>query len=91
MGGLYLAALFGFIGGLTRAFVGLLKYKQIPKAKRKFRIDYLFFTLIASGVIGIFCGLLVATEFKLSLLAGYAGTDFIESIYKIKRKQKITI
>ncbi len=82
--------LFGFIGGLTRAFVGILKYR-LPKKKGKFKPIELAFTIIASGIIGLFCGLLVATDFKLSLLAGYAGTDLIEGIYKIRRKQKIAI
>jgi len=87
---LLLAGLFGFIGGLTRAFVGILKHR-LPKKKDKFKPVELAFTIIASGIIGLFCGLLVATDFKLSLLAGYAGTDLIEGIYKIRRKQKITI
>jgi len=63
----------------------------LPKKKSKFKPAELIFTIIASGIIGLFCGLLVATNFKLSLLAGYAGTDLIEGIYKIRRKQKIAI
>ena len=90
MNNLLLAGLFGFIGGLTRAFVGILKHR-LPKKKGKFKPAELIFTIIASGIIGLFCGLLVATDFKLSLLAGYARTDLIEGIYKIRKKQKIAI
>lgn len=85
-----LAAIFGMTGGIARAFVGLLKYR-IPPKKGKFRPGAIIFTIIASGVIGLFAGLLVATNYTLSLLAGYAGTDFIEGIYKIRKKQKVTI
>ena len=81
-----LSAVFGLIGGITRALVGILKDKR--KNKRfKFKAFDFFFTIIASGFIGLFAGLLVMPDAKLSLLAGYAGTDFIESIYKIKGKQ----
>ncbi len=84
------AALFGFIGGLARACVGFLKYSYGTK-KPKFRSSAFWFTFIASGFIGIFSGLLVSTNFALALLAGYAGTDLLESIYKIKKKVNMTI
>ena len=88
---LYLqAALFGFIGGLARACVGMLKYKLNPKIKG-FKWQAIIFTLIASGVIGLFAGLFFPNDLKLSLLAGYAGTDFIEGLYKIRKKQLIQI
>ncbi len=53
--------------------------------------DLLLFTLFASGVIGVFCGLLVSADYRLNLLAGYAGTDFIESIYKVRKKTEVNI
>ncbi len=84
------AALFGFIGGLARACVGFLKYKLDPKIKG-FKLQAILFTLIASGIIGLFAGLFFPTDLKLSLLAGYAGTDFIEGLYKIRKKQLIQI
>ncbi|MDP2908582.1 MAG: hypothetical protein Q8N77_02130 [Nanoarchaeota archaeon] len=90
MNELLLTMVFGTVGGVTRACVGLLKYKTLPK-QGKFKLGALLFTIIASGVIGLFAGLVVSTDNALSLLAGYAGTDFIESIYKIRKKQEITI
>ena len=87
MNSIVLAAIFGTVGGMTRAFVGLLKYRLPPKTG-KFRVNALLFTIFASGFIGLFAGLLVATNYTLSLLAGYAGTDLIEGIYKIRKKQK---
>ena len=84
------AALFGFIGGLARACVGYTKYSYKNK-KAKFKPEAFLLTFAASGVIGIFAGLLVSTNFALALLAGYAGTDLIENIYKIKKKTKVMI
>lgn len=84
------AALFGFIGGLARACVGFMKYRSANK-KVKFKANAFLLTLIASGIIGLFCGLLISTNFALALLAGYAGTDLIENIYKIRKNVKIKI
>jgi len=84
---LLIAAIFGFVGGLARACVGFLKSRRLEK-KGKFEGRNFVFTLIASGIIGIFGGLLVSTNFALALLAGYAGTDLIENMYKISQKRK---
>lgn len=76
----------GFLGGLIRGTVGLLKWKGRPRGG-KFRMYYLLATIIASGMIGIFASIFVEGDFRFSLLAGYAGTDFIESIYKLRFRQ----
>ena len=39
---------------------------------------------MASGVVGMFTGLLYDVDYKVTLIAGYAGTDLIESVYKMK-------
>lgn len=76
---------FGLVGGLVRASVGLLKLKKLKT--EPFKLAYLISTLVGASIVGLFVGLVIATDFKLSLLAGYAGTDFIESIYKLKMRQ----
>ena len=78
---LLVATCLGFIGGITRIFVGLLKLKS----KSKFSYSRLIFTLLASWIIGIFCSLLISTDYALALVACYAGTDLIEGIYKITK------
>ncbi len=85
-----LPVIFGLIGGVTRAFVGLLKYYNLNK-RGKLKLSYILFTVIASGFIGVFCGLLVSQSYVHSMLAGYAGTDLIEGIYKIRKRQGILI
>ena len=74
-------AYYGFFGGVVRALVGLMKSRTF---KKKFDPTYLLFTLVASGVIGMASGLLVYGDYRLAILAGYAGTDFIEGVYRIK-------
>jgi len=76
------AAGFGFFGGIVRALVGLMKVKNI---KKKFNLMYFLVTVAASGLIGTFTGMLVGADYRLSLLAGYAGIDIIEGVYKIRK------
>ena len=78
----------GFLGGIIRGLIGIAKKVRSSQKKTKIRRDYIVLTLLASGGLGLLVGLFV-DDLKLALLAGYAGTDFIESIFKIKmRKEK---
>lgn len=78
----------GFIGGIVRALVGLSKYiSATPSKKRRYRIDWLVVTLLTSGGLGILAGVFIADDVRFALLAGYAGTDFIEGLFKIKMKK----
>lgn len=77
----------GFIGGIIRALVGLSKYiSATPAKKRKFRTDWLVVSLLSSGGLGLLAGVFIADDVRFALLAGYAGTDFVEGIFKIKMK-----
>jgi uncharacterized membrane protein YoaK (UPF0700 family) len=79
--------LVGAIGGTVRSLVGILKYMQQNKQDQKVRAGYLLFSIFVSAVIGGFAGALSEGNWKIAGLAGYAGTDFIEGLYKIKRGQ----
>jgi hypothetical protein len=79
----------GFLGGLIRGLIGIAKVlRSSPTRKKKIRKDYIIVSLLASGGIGLMVGMFVADDVRFALLAGYAGTDFIESLFKIKMKQK---
>jgi len=78
------SAIFGLIGGLVRGIVGLVKSRQ---KKKKFNPAYFLFSIVVSGVIGLFAGMLLNSDYKASLLAGYAGIDLIESLYKIGKSK----
>ena len=73
----------GSLGGIIRGLVGFVKNKTIEKANH-FKPQYFLITIAISGIVGAAAGILADTEWQVSFLAGYAGTDFIESLYKIK-------
>jgi hypothetical protein len=73
---------FGLFGGIIRSIVGLLKHK-VFSGKEKFNTTKFWFTIILSGLIGAFCALLTVGDYRIILLAGYAGTDLIQGVYKI--------
>lgn len=83
-----LAGLLGGIGGLTRGFIGLLKALSL---KRKILWFYYTITVLIAVVIGIFVGIIFNFDTRLSLLAGYAGTDILEGIYKSFAVQKVYV
>lgn len=86
--GIVLAGLLGGIGGLTRGFVGLLKALSL---KRKILWAYYAITVVIAVVIGVFVGIIFDFDSRLSLLAGYAGTDILEGIYKSFNVQKVYV
>ena len=89
MNNLLLNAIFGFIGGLARAFFGLVKHYRINKT-HNLKFSYLSITLIGSAFVGMFTSLLLTSSYSLSLVSGYVGMDIIESLIKAYRK-KLTL
>jgi len=88
MDALLLAALLGGIGGLTRGVVGLLKALSL---KRRILWGYYAITVAIAIIIGVFVGIIFDFDPRLSLLAGYAGTDILEGIYKSFAVQKVYV
>jgi len=80
------AALLGGLGGLTRGLVGLLKALSL---KRSILWNYYAITVLIAVIIGIFVGVIFNFDPRLSLLAGYAGTDILEGIYKSFAVKKV--
>lgn len=83
-----LPAILGAVGGLTRGFVGLLKALSM---RRKILWGYYAITIVVAFIIGIFTGLIFNFDYRLSLLAGYAGTDILEGIYKSFKVEKVYV
>ncbi len=81
-------ALLGGVGGLTRGVIGLLKALSL---RRKILWGYYAITVIVAAIIGIFTGIVFNIDYRLSLLAGYAGTDILEGIYKSFAVQKVYV
>ncbi len=79
-------ALLGGIGGITRGVIGLLKALSL---RRRILWAYYIITVVVAAIIGIFVGVVFNFDYRLSLLAGYAGTDILEGIYKSFQVQKV--
>ncbi len=75
-----LSGLLGAGGGLIRGLVGV--YKAV-KAKKKFKTDYFVLMLIVAILAGVLSGIIFSFDYRVSLLAGYAGTDILENGYKL--------
>jgi hypothetical protein len=88
MDGVMLAAVLGGVGGLTRGVVGLLKALSL---RRRILWNYYAITVLVAVVVGVFVGIVFDFDPRLSLLAGYAGTDILEGIYKSFAVQKTYI
>jgi len=88
MDNLLLTALLGGIGGLTRGFVGLMKAMSL---RRRILWGYYAITVLCAVVLGIFTGIIFSFDYRLSLLAGYAGTDILEGIYKSFAVSKVYV
>ncbi len=79
----------GFAGGLIRAAVGILKWQtRTPTRWMKFSTPYLISTVILAGMLGVVAGLYIQNDPRFAVLAGYAGTDFIEGLYRAKFKAR---
>lgn len=84
-----IAGLLGGLGGLTRGFVGLLKAMSL---RRRIIPSYFAITIFVAWIIGIFTGILFYNiDLRLAMLAGYAGTDILEAIYKLFKVKKAYI
>ena len=81
-------ALLGGVGGLTRGIVGLLKALSL---RRRILWGYYAITVLVAAIIGVFVGIVFNFDYRLSLLAGYAGTDILEGIYKSFAVQKVYV
>ena len=83
---LYIIA--GFVGGIARGLSSILKKRQ-KGTMGKFNYAYFFTTVFFSGILGGIAGALAENSWKTAFLAGYAGIDFIENLYKSSPFAKI--
>ena len=83
-----LVILGGLIGGALRGLIGIAK-GLVTKEEEKINYKYFFVSLAVSGLVGLVAALMLPVDFKFALLAGYAGSDFLETLYKMKLQGKL--
>ena len=67
----------GMVGGLVRGVIGIGKH--VVKNKEPFEIGKLLFSLATAMLAGAFAALITGGDWRISLLAGHAGSDLIDS------------
>ncbi len=83
-----MACVFGCMGGLIRSMISLLN----SKVKKKVIIwKYWMISTTVSGIVGAFMGIVLGFGLAISFLAGYAGLDIIDGIYKTFKSQKVIV
>lgn len=89
----------GFLGGLIRGVVGIIKYTLSYK---DVKLQWLYFggTALVSGLVGLIAAWAIqelgiafadleVTSPAFALIIGYAGGDFLENIFKTIMKKPI--
>ena len=71
--------LVGALGGFVRALYGLMK---AVNRNDKISVGYFLLTIIVAGIIGGILGSVFTVDYKLAAIAGYAGTDVLENVFK---------
>jgi hypothetical protein len=85
------AVVFGLLGGLVRGLVGVAKYFEKNKANQKLNLRYFTISIGIAALVGGVAGAIAGGDWRFAFIAGYAGTDFIEGLYKIRMKQGLEI
>ena len=88
----FLILIAGFGGGVVRGLVGFIKH-QFSYKEVGFKVLYFFGMMFLSGMVGVLCAVAIkelGMKFfgnfltpAMAFIIGYAGGDFIESIFKI--------
>jgi len=84
-----LAIIFGgLLGGLLRGLLGIAK-SLVTKKEETINYPYFLLFLTVSVIIGVIAASLWPEgDFRIALLAGYAGSDFLEGLFKLKFQEK---
>ena len=69
--------------------------KDLPDLKTlkgiQFDIIYFAFIVLVSGFVGIMVGYAFDDNFLVAMIAGYAGGDFLDNVYKLVAKKSKAI
>ena len=77
----------GLVGGALRGVVGIAK-TLVTKKESSINYGWFFVSVAVAMGIGIIAATFMEGDFRVALLAGYAGTDLLESLLKLKFKEK---
>ena len=75
----------GLIGGLLRGLMGIAK-TLVTKKETSINYSQFFVSISVAMAIGIIAATFMGGGFEIALLAGYAGSDLLEGLFKLKFK-----
>ncbi|MBU1136298.1 MAG: hypothetical protein KJ559_02205 [Nanoarchaeota archaeon] len=75
----YVYALVGALGGLVRGMFGVMKAMSRDD---NLNVLYLLATVIIATLIGAGLGFGFKGDYRAAAIAGYVGTDILESVFK---------
>ena len=77
----------GLLGGALRGIMGIAK-SLILKKEEQINYGWFFVSICVAMAIGIIAASFMSGGFEIALLSGYAGSDLLESLVKLKFKEK---
>ncbi|MCX6817222.1 MAG: hypothetical protein NTZ93_05135 [Candidatus Beckwithbacteria bacterium] len=77
----------GLIGGALRGIIGIAK-SLIIKQEEQINYGWFFVSVSVAMAIGVIAATFMGGGLEVALLAGYAGSDLLESLFKLKFQEK---
>ena len=72
----------GMLGGLVRGLVGIAKH--VGRRKESFKFRKLLFSLLTAILVGGVAGIATNGDWRVAFLAGFAGSDVLDSLRKTR-------
>jgi fluoride ion exporter CrcB/FEX len=77
----------GLVGGALRGVMGIAK-TLVTRKEESINYGWFFVSVAVAMAIGVIAATFMEGDFRVALLAGYAGADLLESFVKLKFKEK---
>ena len=77
----------GLFGGVLRGLLGISK-TLMTKKEESINYQWFFLNITVAAVIGLLAATMIGGDFRIALLAGYAGSDLLEGLFKIKFEEQ---
>ena len=60
----------------------------MTKKEESINYQWFFLNISVAAVIGLLAATMMGGDFRIALLAGYAGSDLLEGLFKIKFEEQ---
>jgi len=84
---MFLIIVGGLVGGALRGIMGIAK-TLVTKQEEVINYGWLLVSIFVAMIIGVIAATFMGGGFEVALLAGYAGSDLLEGLFKLKFNEK---